>query len=56
MTFGTTLREHTMAASANMFYIVIGYKSKANMKVAARKTNFLQNYISKIKFWKIGKN
>ena len=56
MTFGTTLREHTMAASANMFYIVIGYKNKANMKVAARKTNFLQNYISEIKFWKIGKN
>ena len=24
-----------MAASANMFYIAIGYKNKANMKVAA---------------------
>ena len=35
MTFGTTLRECTMAASANMFYIAIGYKNKANMKVAA---------------------
>ena len=35
MTFGTSLREHTMAASANMFYIAIGYKNKANMKVAA---------------------
>ena len=35
MTFGTTLREHTMVASANMFYIAIRYKNKANMKVAA---------------------
>ena len=35
MTFGTTLRECTMAASANMFYIAIGCKNKANMKVAA---------------------
>ena len=36
MTFGTTLRErHTMAASANMFCIAIGYKNKANIKVAA---------------------
>ena len=34
MTFGTTLREHTMAASA-LFYIAIGYKNKVNMKVAA---------------------
>ena len=39
MTFGTTLREHTMAASANMFYIAIGYKNKANMKVAASNIN-----------------
>ena len=38
MTFGTTLREHTMAASA-MFYIAIGYKNKANMKVAASNIN-----------------
>ena len=36
MTFGTTLRKHrTMAVSANMFYIAIGYKNKANMIVAA---------------------
>ena len=36
MTFGTTLREpHTMAASGNVFLIAIGYKNKANMKVAA---------------------
>ena len=39
MTFGTTLRECTMAASANMFYIAIGYKNKANMKVAASNIN-----------------
>ena len=40
MTFGTTLREHrTMAASANMFYIAIGYKNKANMKVAVSNIN-----------------
>ena len=39
MTFGTTLREHTMAASANMFYIAIGYKNKTNMKVAASNIN-----------------
>ena len=39
MTFGTTLREQTMAASANIFYMVIGYKYKANMKVAADNIN-----------------
>ena len=39
MTFGTSLREHTMAASANMFYIAIGYKNRANMKVAASNMN-----------------
>ena len=40
MAFGTTLREHhTMVASANMFYIAIGYKNKANMKVQARNIN-----------------
>ena len=39
MTFGTSLREHTMAASANMFYIAIGYKNRANMKVAASNIN-----------------
>ena len=38
MNFGTTLREHTMAASA-MFYIAIGYKNKANVKVAASNIN-----------------
>ena len=38
MTFGTNLREHyKMAASANMFYTAIGYKNKANTKVAASK-------------------
>ena len=40
MTFGATLREHrTMVASANMFYIAIGYKNKANMKVAVSNIN-----------------
>ena len=40
MTFGTTLREHhPMAASVNMFYIAIGYKNRANMKVAASNMN-----------------
>ena len=40
MTFGTTLREHhPMAASANMFYIAIGYKNTANMKGAASNMN-----------------
>ena len=40
MTFGTTLREHrTMAASGNMFYFAIGYKNKANMKVADSNIN-----------------
>ena len=40
MTFGPTLREHhTMAASANMFYVVIGYTNKANKKVAASNIN-----------------
>ena len=38
MTFGTTLREHAMAASA-MFYIAIGYKNKANVNVAASNIN-----------------
>ena len=28
-----------MAASGNMFYIAIGYKHKANMKVAASNIN-----------------
>ena len=40
MTFGATLKEHlTMAASANMFSIVIDYKNKANMKVGTSNTN-----------------
>ena len=40
MTFGTTLGEHyPIAASANMFYIAIGYKNRANMKVAASNMN-----------------
>ena len=40
MTFGRTLRVHrTMAASANMFYIAIDYKNKANIKVAASNIN-----------------
>ena len=39
MTFGTSLGERTMAASANMFYIAIGYENKANVKVAASNIN-----------------
>ena len=40
MTFGRTLREHhLMAASANMYYIAIGYKNRANMKVAVSYMN-----------------
>ena len=40
MSFGTTLREHhPKAASVNMFYIAIGYKNRANMKVAASNMN-----------------
>ena len=40
MTFGATWREHrTIAASTYMFYITIGYKNKANMKVAASNMN-----------------
>ena len=39
MTFGTTLREHTMTTSANMFYIAISYKNKANMEAAASNIN-----------------
>ena len=40
MNSGTTLRQHhTMAASANTFYIAISYKNKANMKVAASNIN-----------------
>ena len=36
MIFGANLGEHLMmAASANMFYIAIDYKSKTYMKVAA---------------------
>ena len=36
MTFGTTVEEYlTMVASANMFYVAIDYKNKANMKVVA---------------------
>ena len=39
MTFGTLREHHAMAASANIFYIAIGYKNKANMKVAASNIN-----------------
>ena len=39
MAFETILRGQTMAASANMFYFAIGYKYKANMKVAASNIN-----------------
>ena len=36
MSFGETLGKHlTMAASANIFFIAIDYKNKANIKVAA---------------------
>ena len=46
MTFGTTLKEHlTIAASANMFYIPIDYKKKANMKVAASNINIKINQL-----------
>ena len=38
MTFWTTLREHMMAASANMFHIAFDYKEKTNMKIAASNT------------------
>ena len=35
-----TLAEHlTMAASASMFFIAIGYKNEANIKVAASNVN-----------------
>ena len=35
-----TLGEHlTMAASASMFYIVIDYKNKPNMKIVASNKN-----------------
>ena len=33
MTFGKTLKEHMMAASANMFYSAIGYKIKQIWKL-----------------------
>ena len=37
---GVGLKEHfTMVASANIFCIAIGYKNKANMKVAASNIN-----------------
>ena len=40
MIFGANLGEHLMmAASANMFYIAIDYKSKTYMKVAASNIN-----------------
>ena len=35
MTFRTTLREHHTMHASTIFYIGIGYKNKANMKVAA---------------------
>ena len=36
MSFGETLGKHlTMAVSANIFFIAIDYKNKANVKVAA---------------------
>ena len=40
MTFGMTLGEHlAMAASACMFYIVIDYKNKTNLKLATTNKN-----------------
>ena len=40
MTFGMTLGDHLrMAASASMFYVVVDYKTKTNMKVAASNVN-----------------
>ena len=37
--FWNDLKRTHMAASANMFYIAIGCKNKANMKVAASNIN-----------------
>ena len=35
MTFGTNLRDHhTVACSANMFYIAIAYKNKTNNEIS----------------------
>ena len=39
MTFGATLREHHTIAASAMFYIAIGYKNNANMKVGASNIN-----------------
>ena len=40
MTFLATLGEHlTIAASANIFYITVGYKNKLSMKVLASNIN-----------------
>ena len=52
MTFGTALREHrTMAGSANMFYIVIDYKNKTNMNIAASNINIrIHQLFSKQRF------
>ena len=46
MTFGTTLGEHlTMTASANMFYIAIHNKNKANVKIAASNRNIKRHQL-----------
>ena len=46
MTFGTTLGEQLkITASANIFYIVIDYKNKTNMKVAASNINIKTNQL-----------
>ena len=46
MTFGTTLGEHlTMTASANMFYIAIHNKNKANVKLAASNRNIKRHQL-----------
>ena len=40
MNYGSTLGEHlTMAASASMYYMVIKYKNKTNMKEVASNIN-----------------
>ena len=40
MTFGATLGKHLMmAASANIFYVAIGYMNKTYMEVAATNIN-----------------
>ena len=39
MTFAATLGNFMMAASANMFYVAIGYMNKTYMEIAATNIN-----------------